>query len=75
MLFNDNDYGSDDDTPIKKLEKMIRDFILESFVGRILIEAGRMFLMVFIGYMLMCSFGNFLVYLLKFGKMILKNIS
>ena len=74
MLFNAHDYGDDEDSPIKKLEKLIRDFILESIVGRVLIEAGRMFLMVFIGYMLMCSFGSFLVYLLKIGKLILKNI-
>ena len=62
----------DDDSFMRQMLRSARDFLFYSPLGRCIIEGVQIFFMLAIGYMLMCSFGEILVFAIKTIKYLLR---
>ena len=62
----------DDDSFLRQMLRSVRDFFFYSPLGRCIIEGMQIFFMLAIGYMLMCSVGEILVFVVKTIKYFLR---
>lgn len=69
MLFEDDDVLSDDSSAWKRGKRLLKDFLLNSAVGRTIVEAGRLSFIAFFLYMAFSWCAEIFLFLLKILKM------